>query len=161
MSTSQDEAATRIQRVFQGFRVRLDAVQKNAQLTTRRREVQRLADRTEAATVIQARARGMYRRRRMLKSVTAAAVRTRPVGVKQQTDLKEDELREEFRRFDVDGNGFITKEEFAVMYRGLETFGVQEAPDAIYTLMGRYNMLGDDRLSFDEFAILMLKISKR
>ena len=164
----KDQAARRIQHTFKGWRVRLDHIQRKAQIAVQRREVLREADMQEAATVIQAQARGMIRRRATTRTVlarkAAASAGSRPVGIRggvHQMALCDDELRDAFRRFDVDGNGFITKEEFAVMYRGLETFGVREAPDALQKRMVRYRTLGDDKLSYEEFAILMLKISKR
>jgi len=75
--------------------------------------------------------------------------------------ITDDELRVQFDRIDQNGNGWIDKKEFTVFYRELESFGMEESDEELADLLSRYKMLGDDRLSFDEFAIIMLKLAQR
>eukprot|EP01006_Ploeotia_vitrea_P006576 TRINITY_DN13941_c0_g1_i1.p2 TRINITY_DN13941_c0_g1~~TRINITY_DN13941_c0_g1_i1.p2 ORF type:complete len:320 (-),score=39.92 TRINITY_DN13941_c0_g1_i1:1918-2877(-) len=74
--------------------------------------------------------------------------------------ITDEQLKAAFARYDKDNNGFIMKAEFKQFYKSLDQMGVTEDPAAVDKLMAKYNMLGDDKLSFDEFAILMLKISQ-
>eukprot|EP01065_Artemidia_motanka_P029103 TRINITY_DN3502_c2_g3_i1.p1 TRINITY_DN3502_c2_g3~~TRINITY_DN3502_c2_g3_i1.p1 ORF type:complete len:299 (+),score=121.16 TRINITY_DN3502_c2_g3_i1:99-995(+) len=71
------------------------------------------------------------------------------------------ELRQIFQELDSNCNGFISKDEFVGFYRRMETFGVEENDADLCEVLSRYKMLGDDKLSFDEFAILMLKVAQR
>ena len=50
-------------------------------------------------------------------------------------------------------------QEFRRFYATQEVQGV---PDLVVDeLLTKYNMLGDERLSFEEFSILMLKLAQR
>eukprot|EP01006_Ploeotia_vitrea_P047640 TRINITY_DN67145_c5_g4_i2.p1 TRINITY_DN67145_c5_g4~~TRINITY_DN67145_c5_g4_i2.p1 ORF type:complete len:1077 (+),score=78.67 TRINITY_DN67145_c5_g4_i2:54-3284(+) len=75
--------------------------------------------------------------------------------------LNERQIAELFADIDTDGNGWITKGEFRRLYDQLEKFGVEENEDIVDRVLKGYNMMGDDKLSFDEFAILMLKLAQQ
>eukprot|EP00756_Hemistasia_phaeocysticola_P039573 Hpha_TRINITY_DN16822_c0_g22::TRINITY_DN16822_c0_g22_i1::g.149854::m.149854 len=75
--------------------------------------------------------------------------------------ITDDELKEQFEKIDQNGNGWIDKGEFVQFYRELESYGVEETEEELAEILARYNMLGDNRLSFDEFAIIMLKLAQR
>eukprot|EP00999_Lentomonas_sp_LEN2_P002929 NODE_790_length_1195_cov_109.169476_g749_i0.p1 GENE.NODE_790_length_1195_cov_109.169476_g749_i0~~NODE_790_length_1195_cov_109.169476_g749_i0.p1 ORF type:complete len:322 (-),score=70.87 NODE_790_length_1195_cov_109.169476_g749_i0:120-1085(-) len=77
----------------------------------------------------------------------------------QRLPISETMLLEEFSKYDADGNGWIMKEEFKKMYEGLENFGAPS--ERIDEILKHYNMLGDDRISFQEYSILRLKVAQR
>jgi len=74
-------------------------------------------------------------------------------GQGRAKEPQEVELREEFKRFDTEGKGSISKADFVRVYRSEVT------KEVLDSLLGRYNLVGENRLSFDEFCILILKIS--
>lgn len=74
--------------------------------------------------------------------------------------LCDDQLREIFDSYDADGNGFLSKREVKKIYQSFNTFGLDDSKQ-IETLIGSFNMLGDGTVSYEEFAILMLKISQQ
>eukprot|EP00760_Papus_ankaliazontas_P012535 PhM_4_TR1534/c0_g1_i1/m.420 len=165
---NHDHAVTNIQRVFRGHLARLSFRGIIEAKLLERAQQKEADDRNEAAVVIQAQARGMVERRRRKRKIendrAVAQAAVSNVGIRggvHHLALQDDELREEFRKYDVDGNGFIMKDEFKRLYDNLEKFGLEENPKRLNDMLSRYNLLGDDRLSFEEFAILMLKISQR
>eukprot|EP01012_Entosiphon_sulcatum_P026464 TRINITY_DN31925_c0_g1_i1.p1 TRINITY_DN31925_c0_g1~~TRINITY_DN31925_c0_g1_i1.p1 ORF type:complete len:319 (+),score=87.03 TRINITY_DN31925_c0_g1_i1:82-1038(+) len=90
--------------------------------------------------------------------------RTEKKGVKEDmcdSAVDEDSLRAKFDYLDVDGNGWVSKKEFKRFYASFDFAGVAEGDEEIEGILKKYNLLGDDRLSFDEFAILMLKLAQR
>eukprot|EP00993_Chasmostoma_nieuportense_P001760 NODE_2611_length_1138_cov_18.377844_g2491_i0.p1 GENE.NODE_2611_length_1138_cov_18.377844_g2491_i0~~NODE_2611_length_1138_cov_18.377844_g2491_i0.p1 ORF type:complete len:364 (-),score=85.49 NODE_2611_length_1138_cov_18.377844_g2491_i0:17-1108(-) len=76
--------------------------------------------------------------------------------------LSEQELRREFEQYDVNGNGWIDKEEFKEIYASFEHFGLAaEEEGRLEGLFAQFDQLGDGRLSYQEFAVLMLRLSRR
>eukprot|EP01062_Namystynia_karyoxenos_P066291 TRINITY_DN60251_c0_g1_i1.p1 TRINITY_DN60251_c0_g1~~TRINITY_DN60251_c0_g1_i1.p1 ORF type:complete len:604 (+),score=218.56 TRINITY_DN60251_c0_g1_i1:90-1814(+) len=75
--------------------------------------------------------------------------------------LTDSELRQQFEAIDVNRNGFLTKEEFRDFFDQFDAMGIYDMHDSIDTVLAEYNMLGDDRLSYDEFCVLMLKLAQR
>eukprot|EP01065_Artemidia_motanka_P006142 TRINITY_DN13007_c0_g1_i1.p1 TRINITY_DN13007_c0_g1~~TRINITY_DN13007_c0_g1_i1.p1 ORF type:complete len:314 (+),score=131.74 TRINITY_DN13007_c0_g1_i1:64-1005(+) len=75
--------------------------------------------------------------------------------------ITDNELRSIFDKIDLNGNGWIDKKEFKEFYRDLESYGIEETDDELQHLLHGYNMLGDERLAYEEFAILMLKLAQR
>eukprot|EP01006_Ploeotia_vitrea_P043049 TRINITY_DN66683_c4_g2_i1.p1 TRINITY_DN66683_c4_g2~~TRINITY_DN66683_c4_g2_i1.p1 ORF type:complete len:134 (-),score=28.69 TRINITY_DN66683_c4_g2_i1:65-466(-) len=71
----------------------------------------------------------------------------------------EEALWKLFKSIDKDDNNWITKDEFQYMYNAVDKMGVPDGPTSLDKIMQSYNMLDDDKLSFDEFSILMLKIA--
>eukprot|EP01062_Namystynia_karyoxenos_P071197 TRINITY_DN66602_c0_g1_i1.p1 TRINITY_DN66602_c0_g1~~TRINITY_DN66602_c0_g1_i1.p1 ORF type:complete len:533 (+),score=160.18 TRINITY_DN66602_c0_g1_i1:81-1679(+) len=70
-----------------------------------------------------------------------------------------DSLRQLFKKFDVDGNGWLSRQEVRAIYSAFDNYGVPT--EDVDKLIARYSMFSDDRITFDEFAILMLRISQR
>lgn len=79
---------------------------------------------------------------------------------KSQLPITEDLLRKKFDELDVDGNGFLDRNEFMRVYLAYESFGLRPSEKEISEIMSKYNMWGDNRISFDEFAVLMLKLAQ-
>mmetsp|Transcript_104031 Transcript_104031/g.179240 ORF Transcript_104031/g.179240 Transcript_104031/m.179240 type:complete len:319 (-) Transcript_104031:1204-2160(-) len=78
-----------------------------------------------------------------------------------ETAITEEQLQAKFRMLDKDGNGFLYKDEFRVFWDSCGIAGCPEREEAVDELLSRYNMMGDDRLSYEEFSILMLKMAQR
>ena len=77
--------------------------------------------------------------------------------------VRDEELRLLFQTYDRDGKGYISKQEFFNEYRNFETFGLEMTDREIEQLFKKYDTSGgkaDDRLSYNEFALLMLHRSK-
>ena len=70
-------------------------------------------------------------------------------------------LRNLFDSLDSERQGFLTKPDFAAWYRSFENYGADEGSHVIHEKLTRYNSLGRDRLSYHEFAILMLEVAKK
>ena len=73
--------------------------------------------------------------------------------------VEEDELRDEFDRYDVDKNGFLSFAEFKKAYKNMETYGVPMSDAQMDKLFAPFAH-ADGKLSFDEFCILMLRRSR-
>eukprot|EP01012_Entosiphon_sulcatum_P010053 TRINITY_DN1580_c0_g1_i1.p1 TRINITY_DN1580_c0_g1~~TRINITY_DN1580_c0_g1_i1.p1 ORF type:complete len:535 (-),score=68.54 TRINITY_DN1580_c0_g1_i1:7-1611(-) len=73
----------------------------------------------------------------------------------------EERLRALFDFIDVDKSGFITHGEMTQLYASLEKFGVEtNGREALHEPMFRHSFLDQEKLSFDEFCIIMLKIAQ-
>lgn len=74
----------------------------------------------------------------------------------------DEELKMLFDTYDSDGSGFIDREEFKNEYRSFENFGLEMTDKELDNLFDRYDFQGkkDGKLSFPEFAMLMLRRSK-
>lgn len=77
----------------------------------------------------------------------------------QGLPVSEFQLMEEFSTIDSDNSGYVTKDEFRALYKMFDNFGAP--PEQIDSLLAKYNMLGDDKLSFDEYCVLRLKVAQR
>jgi len=76
--------------------------------------------------------------------------------------VTDDQIRELFTFFDKDRNGWLDKKEFATLYRNhFEHFGLVESEKQVTTIINRYGMMSDSKITYDEFAIIMLKLSQR
>eukprot|EP01006_Ploeotia_vitrea_P029308 TRINITY_DN61874_c0_g1_i1.p1 TRINITY_DN61874_c0_g1~~TRINITY_DN61874_c0_g1_i1.p1 ORF type:complete len:749 (-),score=70.73 TRINITY_DN61874_c0_g1_i1:1083-3062(-) len=73
----------------------------------------------------------------------------------------DEEIQTLFDMYDKDGSGFITKGEFKELYKHLDHFGSEEPGRKVDDILAEYNMLGDDRVSYEEFAIVVLGLAKR
>eukprot|EP01012_Entosiphon_sulcatum_P034013 TRINITY_DN4307_c0_g1_i1.p1 TRINITY_DN4307_c0_g1~~TRINITY_DN4307_c0_g1_i1.p1 ORF type:complete len:845 (+),score=136.77 TRINITY_DN4307_c0_g1_i1:1630-4164(+) len=74
--------------------------------------------------------------------------------------ITDEELRRQFDELDTNGDGWITKDEFRRLYAMLNNFDTDEPTD-IDRELSRFNMVGSGRLSFAEFALLMLRLAQR
>jgi Ca2+-binding EF-hand superfamily protein len=107
-------------------------------------------------------------------AVTAAAPSTTPPRGRQPVDdddgrspivndvsgvaISEKQLVREFSKYDKNGNGFLNRAEFKKAYLSMEHFGVVPSHAQIDALFNKYG--SDDRLSFNEFCVLMLHRSR-
>ena len=66
----------------------------------------------------------------------------------------------QFRALDPKGNDWITKEDFYALYDEMDFFGAHE-PSSLSKELAQYNMLGHDKLSYEEFSLVMLKLAQR
>eukprot|EP00755_Sulcionema_specki_P020780 Sspe_Gene.12766::Locus_4358_Transcript_1_1_Confidence_1.000_Length_3192::g.12766::m.12766 len=64
-------------------------------------------------------------------------------------------LRQEFRRMDADGTGFLSRSEFKKVYQEMEWCGLEPSDREIDRLFSQFGG-DDDKLSYDEFCVLML-----
>ena len=75
------------------------------------------------------------------------------------TPVLDSHLKEEFKKYDLNGNGFLDRKEFSELYRNMENFGVQPSARSIETLFN--SVCGsDNRVSYNEFCVLMLRRSR-
>eukprot|EP01063_Lacrimia_lanifica_P008852 TRINITY_DN15923_c0_g1_i1.p1 TRINITY_DN15923_c0_g1~~TRINITY_DN15923_c0_g1_i1.p1 ORF type:complete len:205 (+),score=29.56 TRINITY_DN15923_c0_g1_i1:61-675(+) len=70
-------------------------------------------------------------------------------------------LREEFDRLDVNGNGYLDVAEFKSYYTQIDTFGLDSNVNVVDSVLRQYGILGDGRVSFEEFSIIMLRVASR
>eukprot|EP01012_Entosiphon_sulcatum_P033922 TRINITY_DN42951_c0_g1_i1.p1 TRINITY_DN42951_c0_g1~~TRINITY_DN42951_c0_g1_i1.p1 ORF type:complete len:511 (+),score=84.20 TRINITY_DN42951_c0_g1_i1:35-1534(+) len=95
----------------------------------------------------------------------AAKVEARPAYARHdvsQALTTEDELRDLFNTWDLDNSGYISKDEFKAFYKSLDNLGVVETDDEVDRMLSRYSVqFEDNKLSFDEFAIIMLHVAQR
>eukprot|EP01006_Ploeotia_vitrea_P050317 TRINITY_DN67445_c3_g1_i2.p2 TRINITY_DN67445_c3_g1~~TRINITY_DN67445_c3_g1_i2.p2 ORF type:complete len:470 (-),score=56.26 TRINITY_DN67445_c3_g1_i2:2899-4308(-) len=64
----------------------------------------------------------------------------------------------EFRKYDMDGNGVISKAELQYIYRSLEEHNMFDARNRIDQVIEKHGMLDDEKITFDEFVILMAEL---
>ena len=58
------------------------------------------------------------------------------------------------------GETRTTQEEVKAIYNGVENFDLRPSAQQLDNVIHKYNLLGDKRISYDEFAIIMLTIAK-
>eukprot|EP01004_Peranema_trichophorum_P002332 NODE_139_length_3474_cov_74.419278_g117_i1.p1 GENE.NODE_139_length_3474_cov_74.419278_g117_i1~~NODE_139_length_3474_cov_74.419278_g117_i1.p1 ORF type:complete len:1078 (+),score=260.59 NODE_139_length_3474_cov_74.419278_g117_i1:124-3357(+) len=69
----------------------------------------------------------------------------------------EEELCNTFRSMDTDNKGWISKDVLETILKDLDDFSL---PDPAYILK-QFNFLGDGKLSYEEFCILVLQLARR
>lgn len=70
--------------------------------------------------------------------------------------VTDDQLRREFNRLDVDGNGYLSVAEMRSIYKTLEHYGVEHTDRDVEHLVACY---GDGkRVDFDQFCVMYLKL---
>lgn len=75
--------------------------------------------------------------------------------------ITEDQISAVWQYYDVDQNGYLDREEVKGIYRSFDTFGVEDNDKRVDAVLAKYNMLGDNKVTYNEFAILMLDIARR
>eukprot|EP01006_Ploeotia_vitrea_P013793 TRINITY_DN35948_c0_g1_i1.p1 TRINITY_DN35948_c0_g1~~TRINITY_DN35948_c0_g1_i1.p1 ORF type:complete len:1341 (+),score=130.35 TRINITY_DN35948_c0_g1_i1:106-4128(+) len=76
--------------------------------------------------------------------------------------VAEDDMRAAFERLDTNGNGWVSKAEFKKAYATMEHFGMGYSECArLESMLKDFHFLDDDKLSYDEFAVAMLKLAQR
>jgi hypothetical protein len=73
----------------------------------------------------------------------------------------DEDIRRLFDTLDTNHNGYLTKEEFKYFYRRIEWFGLEPTEIEIDRLLRSYSSLHNDLISYEEFAILCLKLARR
>lgn len=72
----------------------------------------------------------------------------------------DDELQQEFNRYDIDGNGYLNRQDFEKTYRlEFEYFGVRPSVAEVNAIF-KSVCAEEDKVTFEEFCMLMLKRSK-
>lgn len=79
---------------------------------------------------------------------------------KGQLPVTEDHLRKKFEELDVDGLGYLKRDEFKRVYLSYQNFGLRPKEEALNAILDKYSMHADGRVSFDEFCIAMLKLAQ-
>eukprot|EP01062_Namystynia_karyoxenos_P066201 TRINITY_DN601_c0_g1_i1.p1 TRINITY_DN601_c0_g1~~TRINITY_DN601_c0_g1_i1.p1 ORF type:complete len:1211 (+),score=498.27 TRINITY_DN601_c0_g1_i1:82-3633(+) len=67
----------------------------------------------------------------------------------------DDQLLQEFRKYDKDGTGWLSREEFKKEYMKMEWCGLEPSEREVDRLFSKFGR-GDERLSYEEFCVLML-----
>eukprot|EP01065_Artemidia_motanka_P049675 TRINITY_DN829_c0_g2_i1.p1 TRINITY_DN829_c0_g2~~TRINITY_DN829_c0_g2_i1.p1 ORF type:complete len:277 (+),score=89.07 TRINITY_DN829_c0_g2_i1:59-889(+) len=73
--------------------------------------------------------------------------------------IDDEDLRELFATYDRDGTGFVSRSEFKMEYRNFEDYGLPLTDKELDRIFSRFGG-SDDKLSFEEFSILMLMRAK-
>jgi hypothetical protein len=76
-------------------------------------------------------------------------------------DFTDENVQRLFNHFDRNGDGYISKSEFKQLFSSFENYGHMEEEKEVDEMLRKFKALGDDVLSYDEFRILMLKVSQR
>eukprot|EP00993_Chasmostoma_nieuportense_P004484 NODE_514_length_2130_cov_29.877683_g475_i0.p1 GENE.NODE_514_length_2130_cov_29.877683_g475_i0~~NODE_514_length_2130_cov_29.877683_g475_i0.p1 ORF type:complete len:697 (+),score=158.64 NODE_514_length_2130_cov_29.877683_g475_i0:133-2091(+) len=77
------------------------------------------------------------------------------------TLIFDDEIRALFDTFDKDGTGWLSKTEFKEIYKSMDLLGKADPSSSIDAVLAKYNMLGDDKISYEEFALIMLSLARK
>ena len=99
-----------------------------------------------------------WKQRDALENVMGERPRSANPRLAPQSALSQ-ELRLMFEKYDRDKQGTLDKNEFKKLYRSLEDYGCPPSERQIDRLFNMYSGK-DGKLSFDEFAILMLRRMK-
>eukprot|EP01062_Namystynia_karyoxenos_P023883 TRINITY_DN19265_c0_g1_i1.p1 TRINITY_DN19265_c0_g1~~TRINITY_DN19265_c0_g1_i1.p1 ORF type:complete len:169 (+),score=64.53 TRINITY_DN19265_c0_g1_i1:73-507(+) len=76
--------------------------------------------------------------------------------------ITESKLRELFDQYDVDGSGFLERDEVKRLYKDQENFGIEPTDAEVEAIIRKYEQgRPDGKISFDEFAALFLNLAQR
>jgi hypothetical protein len=75
--------------------------------------------------------------------------------------VTERRLRQAFQELDVDGLGYLDKEEFKQLYTTFDNFGVDMTPEEIDDVLTKFKTEDDGKLTFEEFSLLMCRVAQR
>jgi hypothetical protein len=73
--------------------------------------------------------------------------------------VTDEQLWEQFSTFDIDGNGWLDKDQFRLIYQTCNPLDAGD-DEHIEDVLAQYDMLGDDRISYHEFANIMLRLAR-
>ena len=74
------------------------------------------------------------------------------------TPLSDEEMRSEFNKFDIDGNGVLDKEEFLAWYRSKEHYGLDPEQD-IDNWTEKYRLDEGETMSYEQFCLCMIHMT--
>jgi hypothetical protein len=74
--------------------------------------------------------------------------------------ITDEQLLAEFKLLDVNLNGYLEKDEFLEVYKKYDPL-YEECEGTIHKMLQGYNMMGDDKVSYDEFCLIMLKLAQK
>lgn len=86
---------------------------------------------------------------------TPFAGSARTVGV----CITDEQIKEQFEKLDVNGNGWLSRDELRKFYLSRDNYGVYESDDVIERTIEKF--IKDGRVTLPEFSVLMLKIAQR
>ena len=75
--------------------------------------------------------------------------------------LNEAKLKAEFRRLDVNGNGWLSTAELKQVYREYEHYGVVQSDAELDMLVEALGIAWDGRVTFDEYILVVMKMTRR
>eukprot|EP00756_Hemistasia_phaeocysticola_P013666 Hpha_TRINITY_DN15293_c1_g6::TRINITY_DN15293_c1_g6_i1::g.67541::m.67541 len=76
--------------------------------------------------------------------------------------ITEQRLQELFDQYDVDGSGYLERDEVKRLYLDQENFGVEYTDAEIDAIIAKHEKgRADGKISFDEFSTLFLSIAQR
>ena len=75
--------------------------------------------------------------------------------------IDDEDLREEFAKYDPDGNGWVTKAAFTTRCREFASFGPADTEERIKEMLEPFDKKGADKLSYNEFCVVMLQLAAR
>eukprot|EP01007_Sphenomonas_quadrangularis_P001235 NODE_2150_length_666_cov_162.529984_g1813_i0.p1 GENE.NODE_2150_length_666_cov_162.529984_g1813_i0~~NODE_2150_length_666_cov_162.529984_g1813_i0.p1 ORF type:complete len:103 (-),score=17.87 NODE_2150_length_666_cov_162.529984_g1813_i0:276-584(-) len=75
--------------------------------------------------------------------------------------VTETRLRELFDQYDTNGNGFIDENEMKNIYKSFENFGVETSEDEVHSIVSKYSVRKDGKVTFDQFCVIMLSLAQR
>ena len=100
----------------------------------------------------------------------AVDILKKPVPYRQSSYLKNDvsnvlirdsDIRCLFDKYDKDGSGCLSRGEVKEIYNSFENYGLEEGSSKVDEILSKYGFLSDGKVSYDEFAILMLSLAQR
>lgn len=74
------------------------------------------------------------------------------MALKFNTENAEEEVREAFKVFDGDGNGYINRQELSVV---MANIGEKLSPDEIQAMIDEADVDGDGQINYEEFYNMM------
>ena len=72
----------------------------------------------------------------------------------------DDDLAEEFCKYDCEGTGLIERKTFSKIYASMEHYGLQPTPEDIDKLLDRFCLSRPGYLTYQEFCLIMLRRSR-
>eukprot|EP01064_Diplonema_japonicum_P000659 TRINITY_DN1042_c0_g1_i1.p1 TRINITY_DN1042_c0_g1~~TRINITY_DN1042_c0_g1_i1.p1 ORF type:complete len:736 (+),score=108.86 TRINITY_DN1042_c0_g1_i1:59-2209(+) len=75
--------------------------------------------------------------------------------------ITDEALRRKFQELDADGSGYLDFDEFKVIFSNFQNFGLYQSNNELDGILKKYKVMDDGKVSFDEFALIMLSLARR
>ena len=75
--------------------------------------------------------------------------------------VSEEQIRQLFAKYDIDGSGMLDRAEVKNIYSSFEHFGLDDSSAKVDEILNRYSRNADSKVTYDEFALLMLSLAQR